>query len=150
MKKLLLSVCAISTIITFQSCTKDADNNGTVSDASISQLAMHNDFVYTNSNNRIAANTESAFAVKMNKEAASVFNGDFSSLPPNSIIVKEKFTNGKISGYDVKYKAPSDPSSVNGWLWTSLDENGNTIDPVEIKGQKCQSCHGPSLDKSLQ
>jgi hypothetical protein len=86
--------------------------------------------------------------VKFNAIAASVLdeNGRLpkgSVFPEGSMIVKEgyKKQDGPLHEYAIMKKVSSSENAKEGWLWTELDETGETKYSISLNGRKCLSCH---------
>ncbi len=150
MKKTLLSIfCMISLMGIMQSCTKENEecSSTSISDQTIAQMVMSSpDLVYMTASSK-SMQTSGNFRIKMNTTAAAAFkNGGKSNYPNNSLLVREALDeNGNVTGSDIMYKSKSDPNAHKGWIWTSLDENGEVIYNASERGAKCQSCHSGNV-----
>jgi hypothetical protein len=136
--KLLLSVIAL--VSSMISCTKDDCDSANVSDNTISAMTTVSDGFDLIHSSRTNDNSE--WKIKMNDVASKSFAEGSKNFPNNSMIVKEKYdASGMLTGYDVKFKAPADVNSVDGWLWSQLSSDGRVIYASNLKGASCQSCH---------
>ncbi len=150
MKKTLLSIISLISIMgIMQSCTKENEecSSTSISDQTIAQMVQSSsDLVYMTSSAK-SLQTPGNFRIKMNSTAASAFrNSGKSTYPNNSMLVREALDqNGNVTGSDIMYRSMSDPNAHQGWIWTSLDENGEVIYNASERGAKCQSCHSGNI-----
>jgi hypothetical protein len=132
---LLLIVSAF--FISLVSCTKDAEDSANISDAALSSMASSEDLALI----RTSVHDNSEWNIKMNSIAAKAYADGINNFPSNSMIVKEKHVNGKVTGYAVMYKAPADKNMNDGWLWSEYDSEGHVIYTNAERGMTCQGCH---------
>lgn len=134
---LLLIVPAF--LLMFTSCTKEADESASISDATLSTMASSEDLTLA----RTTYNDGSEWQIKMNSVAAKAYAEGIKNFPVNSMIVKEKRdANGKVIRTAVMYNAPGDRNSVDNWLWSEFDAERHVIYSASERALNCQSCHG--------
>jgi hypothetical protein len=67
-------------------------------------------------------------------------------FPDRSIIVKEVYTDGDLTGLLVMYKAEDDPNAGHGsWLWAEFDPEGNVRHSIAQDNAACHDCHNQTL-----
>ena len=132
---LVFYLCIVGLI----SCTKDASEETNISNVALSSMATSSDDLVLIRTTRSKENTD--WKIKMNAVASKAYS-EGKNFPVNSMIIKEKYNaSGKISGYDIMYKAPADKNSSNGWLWSQVSADGHVIYNASKKGASCQNCH---------
>jgi hypothetical protein len=142
---LLLLIPAL--FITLVSCTKDADESASISDASVNTMANSEDLVLSRTTHTDAGDWQ----IKMNSVAAKAAAEGIKNFPVNSMLVKEKHdANGNITGYAMMLKAPGDPNAVDGWLWSEYDAQQHLIYSNSERAVNCQSCHVASASRSRE
>jgi hypothetical protein len=132
---LLLIVSAF--FFSLVSCTKDSEDSANISDATLSSMSASEDLVLV----RTSSQDAGEWNIKMNSIAAKAYAEGIKNFPANSMIVKEKQVNGKVTGYAVMYRAPADKNMNDGWLWSEYDSEGHVIYTNAERGMTCQSCH---------
>ena len=124
-----------------QSCTKENEecSSTSISDQTIAQMVQSSSGLVYMTSSAKSLQTPGNFRIKMNSTAASTY-------PNNSMLVREALDqNGNVTGSDIMYRSMSDPNAHQGWIWTSLDENGEVIYNASERGAKCQSCHSGNI-----
>ncbi len=151
MKK-LYTLSSLAFCLMMASCSRESDESASISDESLITVVKQ-------SNNDVAAASVSRmkkenFRIRMNDIARNSMAGKGEmavTYATNSMLVKEYLDEqGKVTGYDVMYKAPADPNAHEGWLWASYDADGNSTYSVNLKGNSCNSCHGKSSNLVLE
>ncbi len=145
MKK-LYSLAVLATALVLASCSRESDESTALSDDALISIVKQTDVLDVGVS--IARMKSQDFRIRMNAIAKNSLSaeGNMSvTYAVNSMLVKEYLnTKGEVTGYDVMYKAPSDPNSVDGWLWASYDQDGHPTYSVNMRGTNCNSCHGKS------
>ena len=133
-KLLLLSIVFAA----FTSCTKDAAETTSISENSLSTLALSEGTILQHS---LVSGNES-WNIKMNDVASQAYSKGRKNYPLHSMLVKEKHNaSGAITGFDIMYKVPGDNNAEDGWLYEELNPDGQVINGVSAKGTACKSCH---------
>lgn len=137
--KSYLHVLIPALLLTFSSCTKEAEDSACISDAALSSIASSEDLTLT----RTTYNDGSEWNIKMNSVAAKAYAEGIKNFPVNSMIVKEKLdANGKVLSFAVMYNAPADANAFENWLWSEYDAEGHVIYSTTERAMNCQGCHG--------
>jgi hypothetical protein len=151
MKK-LYTLSTLAVCLLMASCTRESNETTSISDESLIKVVKQ-------SNNEEAGATvlrmkKQDFRIRMNDIARNSMAGQGEmavTYASNSMLVKEYLDEqGRVTGYDVMYKAPADPNAHEGWLWASYDAEGNSTYSVNLKGNSCNSCHGKSSNLVLE
>ena len=120
------------------SCTKDAAENTSISESSLSTLALSEGSVLQ----RSLVSGDQTWSIKTNEVASKVYAKGKKVYPLHSMLVKEKHnTSGAITGFDIMYRVPGDVNAVDGWLFEEVNADGQVIQGVSEKGIACNSCH---------
>ena len=123
----------------FQSCTKETQNDTTVSDQSIGQMVRQSS---SNGTVVVANAATNAFRIRMNRIAlqASKENAVEPShgvYPSGAMMIKEYLdAQGNVTSYDVMLKSSTDPAAFHGWVWCSFDAEGNSTNNSAMKSAK--------------
>src|SRR5688500_13010041 len=112
MKTYLLLVLS-AFVFTFTSCTKDCEDTANISDTSLESVTHSEDFVLARTTHQ---DDGGEWKIKMNSVAAKAYAEGIKNFPSSSMIVKEKYVNGQMTGYAVMFRAPADKNSSDGWL----------------------------------
>jgi hypothetical protein len=143
--KSYLPLIVSALLLSFASCTKDADQSANISDATLSSMTSSEDLVLA----RTAHTDDGEWVIKMNQIAAKACSDGIKSFPLNAMIVKEKRdAKGNIIRRSVMYNAPSDVNARGNWLWSEFDGTGHVIYSNTERGISCQGCHA-NLPKGL-
>ena len=145
MKKYIILLLA-GFIGTMVSCTKDTNDDTTMSTASLSSMSTSSDLSVV----RVKNSDNGKWNIKMNAIASAAYAKSCSNFPLNSLIVKEKLdAAGNMTGYATMFRTSGDPNSANGWVWTEYASDGHVIYDASNKGVACQSCHAQSAGKKF-
>jgi Cytochrome P460 len=136
MKTQLLLFAIAFTAMT--SCTKDAAENTSISESSLSTLALSEETILQ----RSLFTGNETWNIKTNDVASNAYSKGKKNFPLHAMLVKEKHdASGAITGFDIMYKVPGDSNAEDGWLYEEVDSEGKVINGVSAKGVACKSCH---------